>query len=43
MFVLLFKVNKEDIKTRSKYFPKLIIKASFIRPNGNFAPNHSAA
>ena len=34
MVVLLFKVNKEDTKAISKYFPKLIIKTSFIRPNG---------
>ena len=32
----MFKANKEDTKTIIKYFPKLIIKASFIRPKGTF-------
>ena len=32
----MFQVNKEDTKTIIKYFPKLIIKASFIRPKGTF-------
>ena len=32
----MFKANKEDTKTIIKYFPKLIIKASFIRPEGTF-------
>ena len=32
----MFKVNKEYTKTISKYFQKLITKASFIRPKGTF-------
>ena len=30
------KVNKEGTKAISKYFPKLIIEASFILPKGTF-------